>query len=114
MISFTFILTGLVYSVEVRVNPTISEFFEGDNITLECYDNLMEQYQCIGSNISTIWLKRRWGSSLIIKGESKRKLKVPLKMLDTGYYSCEIQGRTSAEFYLRVQGMFFTCVFHFT
>ena len=31
-------------------------------------------------------------------------------MSDTGYYSCKTEGRISAEFYLRVQGMFFTCV----
>ena len=111
MIFFTFILLGLVYSVEVRVDQKISNFFEGENITLECYGNLTKQQHCIRSN--TIWLKRRWGSSLIIRGESNRKLNLTLKMLDTGYYSCEIEGRTSAEFYLRVQGKFFTYVFHF-
>lgn len=31
-------------------------------------------------------------------------------MSDIGYYSCKIEGRISAEFYLRVQGMFFACV----
>ena len=113
MISFTFISTGLVYSVEVRVDQTISNFFEGDNITLECYGNLTEQQRCNRSNQSTIWLKKRWGPSLIMRGESNRKLNLKLKMLDTGYYSCEIQGRTSPEFNLRVQGMFFTCIFHF-
>ena len=106
--SFNFIFPGLVYSVEVRVNSTKSSFFEGDNITLECYSNLTEQHQCIRSNTNTIWLKRRWESSLIIRGESKRKLNLTLKMSDTGNYSCEIEGRLSAEFNLRVQGMFFT------
>lgn len=97
----------------MRVNPTKSNFFDGDNITLECYGNMTEQYQYIRSNISTIWLKRlkrERGSSLIIKGESKRKLNLTLKMSDIGYYSCKIEGRISAEFYLRVQGMFFACV----
>ena len=108
VISFNFIFPGLVYSVEVRVNSTKSSFFEGDNITLECYSNLTEQHQCIRSNTNTIWLKRRWESSLIIRGESKRKLNLTLKMSDTGNYSCEIEGRLSAEFNLRVQGMFFT------
>ena len=31
-------------------------------------------------------------------------------MSDAGYYSCKTEGRISAEFYLRVQGMFSTCV----
>ena len=112
VISFTFISPGLVYSIEVRINTTISNFFEGDNITLECYDNLTKQHQYIRRNTSTIWLKsnRQWRSSLIIKGESNRKLNLTLKMSDAGYYSCKTEGRISAEFYLRVQGMFSTCV----
>ena len=107
MISSSYNFSCLVYSVEVRVGQAISSFFEGDKITLECYSNLTEQQECI---TSAIWLKRRWASSLIIKDESKRTLNLTLKILDTGYYSCEIRGRISPEFYIRVQSMFLTFV----
>ena len=108
MIFSLFIFPGLSHSIEVRVYQTKSKFFEGENITLECYSNLTE---CNKNNTSTIWLKRRWGPSLIVDGETKKKLNLTLKMLDTGYYSCEIQRRISAEFFLRVQGLF--CIFPF-
>lgn len=110
MISSSYNFSCLVYSVEVRVGQAISSFFEGDKITLQCYSNLTEQQECISSNTSTIWLKGRWASSLIIKGESKRTLNLTLKILDTGHYSCEIRGRISPEFYIRVQSMFLTFV----
>ena len=109
MILSLFLFPGLSHSVELRVQQTKSSFFEGENIKLECYSDLTE---CNKNNTSTIWLKRRWGPSLIVEGETKRKLNLTLKMLDTGYYSCEIQRRLSAEFFLRVQGLFRTSVFY--
>ena len=45
MIFSLFIFPGLSHSIEVRVYQTKSKFFEGENITLECYSTLTVQHK---------------------------------------------------------------------
>ena len=72
-----------------------SELFEGRNVTLDCFSNTTNE-------ISAVWYK----DDEVINDAVTRNLTLTLKIQDTGFYKCGINGTNSTNhFNVTVKGM---------